>query len=73
MDEYLLEANELRIQAEVEQAIEHARHGAPHLIPNGTCHNPRCGDDVVEGKVYCDGKCAKEHAFLIKQSKQLGV
>lgn len=70
MDDYLLEMHEQRIQAELEQSIEQARTGADHLTPNGTCHNPRCGDDVSATQVYCNADCAKEHAFLIRQSRQ---
>jgi hypothetical protein len=25
--------------------------------PNGTCHNPRCGDDVPEGRPFCNAEC----------------
>lgn len=26
-------------------------------VPNGTCYNPRCGDDVPEGRAFCDADC----------------
>lgn len=26
-------------------------------VPNGTCYNPKCGDDVPEGRAFCDSEC----------------
>lgn len=26
-------------------------------VPNGSCHNPRCGDDVPEGHIFCNAEC----------------
>lgn len=26
-------------------------------VPNGSCYNPRCGDDVPEGRAFCDAGC----------------
>ena len=39
---------------------------APKLVANGTCHNPRCGEDIEAGKLFCGAECAAQHSKLRK-------
>lgn len=39
---------------------------APKLVANGTCYNPRCGEDIAAGKLFCGAECAAQHSKLRK-------
>lgn len=43
-----------------------ARRVAPVVLHDGYCKNPLCGEPVEAPKLFCDAKCAAQHA---KRSK----
>lgn len=48
------------------EALDARRH-AVQVTPTGFCHNPVCGDDVDDGKLYCDRQCALQHERIDKR------
>lgn len=34
----------------------------PKLDPTGECQNPMCGEPVEPPRLFCNAKCASEHA-----------
>lgn len=44
-----------------------ARRQAVQVQPTGFCHNPVCGDDVDDGQLYCDRRCALQHERIDKR------
>lgn len=48
-----------RMEQELELMLSHMPKSEP-LPYTGVCH--WCGEDVPEGKLYCDGDCASDHS-----------
>jgi hypothetical protein len=62
-------------QAQEREAIENAtavriqqaraaKHEEPS--PTGECMNPLCGEPVESPKLFCNSRCAQEHARRVK-------
>lgn len=47
-----------------EYALKHNRRKVDNIKPNGSCHNSLCCDDVEDGKLFCNSKCAEEYERL---------
>lgn len=50
-------------RAQVAAALA-AKSRAVQVHPTGFCHNPICGEDVDDGQLYCDRRCALQHERL---------
>lgn len=39
---------------------------SPRIEPQGYCLNPCCGDDLNEGRLFCNAACANEYEVYKK-------
>lgn len=59
------EINELATErsiANIKDKIE----TAVRIEPQGYCLNPKCADDLGEGKLFCNSACAKQYEVYKK-------